>query len=84
MTMVLCLDNSTHNMMIGKQLENLKEYKEGDPPWLFIRINDDETYKTFPEKVNPYGLPSITCSDDVIRMGKLDTLGVAFHYNYLY
>ncbi len=82
-TMVLCLDNSTHNMMIGKQLENLKEYKEGDPPWLFVRINDDETYKTFPEEVNPYGLPSITCSDDVIRMGKLDTLGVAFHYNYL-
>ncbi len=82
-TMVLCLDNSTHNMMLGKQLENLKECEDGDPPWLFVRINDDETYETFPEEINPYGLPSITCSDEVIRMGRLDILGVAFHNNYL-
>jgi hypothetical protein len=70
-------------MMLGKQLENLKERKEGDPQWLFVRINDDETYETFPEKINPYGLPSITCSDEVIRLGRLDKLAEAFHNNYL-
>jgi len=82
-TMVICFDNSTHNMLLGSQLENIIKTKPDDPPWLFVRINDDESYHTFTGNINPYGLPSAACSQEVICTGKLDKLSMAFHENYL-
>jgi hypothetical protein len=70
-------------MLLGSQLSHLKKTKDTDDPWLFVRINDDESFQSFPGNINPYGLPSKACSQEVICMGTLDKLARAFHYNYL-
>jgi hypothetical protein len=82
-TMVICFDDKTHNLLLGLQLDSLKLNEHTEPPQIFVRTNDNETFATFSTTIKPYGVPSKVCSREVILEGDLDKKARAIHACYL-
>ena len=82
-TVVCCFDNKTNNMLLGLQIESLKTPESSLTFELFIRTDDNESFRSSAMSLKPYGLPSKVCSQQAILGGELDIMAKAFHSIYL-
>jgi len=82
-TVVCCFDNKTNNMLLGLQIESLKTAESPLSFELFIRTDDNESFRSSSMSLKPYGLPSKVCSQQAILGGDLDIMAKAFHSIYL-
>jgi len=79
-SMVLCYEDETKNLLLGLQFDQIEFSRSVT---ILIQISDEIRFKTFSNKVRPFGITSRVCSHDVICNESLDKKAIAFHNNYL-
>lgn len=79
-SLILSYEDETKNLLLGLQFDQIEFNK---PITILIQMSDEISFKTFSNKVQPFGLTSRVCSHDAICNEILDKKAIAFHNFYL-